>query len=166
MSAEEKVASTKAKFSIHDTTQLVVAVVAEQPEAIVGNLRLLPNQNQVAALVMSVTPEDLPERVEGWNMLDRIVWQDVDASRLTDAQLDALRGWVANGGRLVIAGGTAGPRSLAAFPDVLLPYRPTTITDVAPSSLAGLLGEVPDGATDLPALVGRARRRARPGHRR
>ena len=50
---EQKVASTKAKFSIHDATQLVVAVVAERPEGIVGNLRLLPNQNQVAPLVMS-----------------------------------------------------------------------------------------------------------------
>jgi len=153
-SGEQKVASTKAKFSIHDTTQLVVAVVAERPEAIVGSLRLPPNQNQVAPLVMSITPEDLPDRVEGWNMLDRIVWQDVDATRLNTGQLDSLRGWVANGGRLVVAGGTAGPRSLAAFPDVLLPYRPTTITDVAPGTLAALLGELPGSATDLPALSG------------
>ena len=109
-SGEEVVASTKAKFSIHDTTQLVVAVVAEQPERIVGNLHLLPNQNQVAPLVMSITPDDLPERVEGWNMLDRIVWQDVDASRLSPGQIDSLRGWVAGGGQFVIAGGTAGPR--------------------------------------------------------
>lgn len=153
-SGDRKVASTKARFSINDTTRLVVAVVAERPEAIVGNIRLLPNQNQVAPLVMSLTPEDMPERVEGWNMLDRIVWQDVDATRLSVAQLDSLRGWVAGGGRLVIAGGTAGSRSLAAFPDVLLPYRPTAITDVAPASLAGLLGELPETATDLPALSG------------
>jgi len=153
-SGEQKVASTKAKFSIHDTTQLVVAVVAERPEAIVGNLRLLPNQNQVAPLVMSITPEDLPDRVEGWNMLDRIVWQDIDADRLTPAQLDSLRGWVAAGGRLVIAGGTAGPRSLSAFPDVLLPYRPTATTDVPATALSGLLGEIPDTATDLPAFSG------------
>ena len=151
---DQKVASTKARFSIHDTTQLVVAVVGERPEAIVENVRLLPNQNGVAPLVMSLTPEDLPERVEGWNMLDRIVWQDIDATRLSASQLDAIRGWVANGGRLVIAGGTAGPRSLAAFPDVLLPYRPTAITDVAPASLAGVLGELPESATDLPALSG------------
>lgn len=151
---EQKVASTRAKFSIHDPTQLVVAVVAEHPEAIVGNLRLLPNQNQVSPLVMSVSPEDLPDRVEGWNMLDRIVWQDVDAGRLSPEQLDALRGWVAAGGRLVIAGGTAGPRTLAAFPDILLPYRPTATTDVPPAALSGILGAIPDSATDLPALSG------------
>ena len=154
VSDEQKVASTKAKFSIHDATQLIVAVVAEHPEAIVGNLRLLPNQNQVTPLVMSISPEDLPDRVEGWNMLDRVVWQDVDADRLTPVQLTSLRGWVATGGRLVIAGGTAGSKSLAAFPDLLLPYRPTSTTDVPAAALTGILGTIPDSATDLPALSG------------
>ena len=154
VSNEQKVVSTKAKFSIHDATQLIVAVVAEHPEAIVGNLRLLPNQNQVTPLVMSISPEDLPDRVEGWNMLDRVVWQDVDADRLTPVQLTSLRGWVATGGRLVIAGGTAGPKSLAAFPDLLLPYRPTATTDVPATALSGILGTIPDSATDLPALSG------------
>lgn len=151
---EEKVASTKAKFSIRDATQLVVAVVAERPEAIVGNLHLLPNQNQLAPLVMSVTTDALPDRVEGWNMIDRLVWQDVDAEQLTPGQLASLRGWVAGGGRLVIAGGTAGPRSFAAFPDILLPYRPTATTEVPPETLSGILGAIPDSATDLSALSG------------
>ena len=34
-----------------------------------------------------LTPEDLPERVEAWGALDRLVWQDVDSNRLTPAQL-------------------------------------------------------------------------------
>jgi len=153
-SNEQKVASTTAKFSIQDTTQLVVAVVAEHPEAIVSNLHLLPNQQQVAPLVMSISPDALPDRVEGWNMIDRIVWQDVDADRLTPGQLASLRGWVAGGGRLVICGGTAGPRSLSAFPDILLPYRPTATTDVPPAALAGILSAIPDSASDLPALSG------------
>ncbi|MEA2608443.1 MAG: hypothetical protein QOJ75_686, partial [Chloroflexota bacterium] len=98
--------------------------------------------------------EDLPERVEAWNAIDRVVWQDIDAERLSPAQLEAMRGWVAGGGRLVIAGGTIGPKALAAFPDALLPYRPTATTDVPAASLTGLLGAVPSGATQLPALSG------------
>ena len=86
---------------------------------------------------MSLAPEDLPERVEAWGVLDRLVWQDVDSHRLTDAQLAALRGWVAGGGRLVIVGGTAGPNALSAFPDDLLPYRPNVTTDVPAANLAG-----------------------------
>jgi hypothetical protein len=92
--------------------------------------------------------------VEAWGTLDRLVWQDTDSSQLTPGQVDAMRGWVAGGGRLVIAGGTMGPGSLSAFPDVLLPYRPTGTIDVAPSALVALLGETPDEATDLPALSG------------
>jgi hypothetical protein len=153
-SGDQKIASTKAKFAIHDTTQLVVAVVAERPEDIIGGLRLPPNQNQVAPLLMGVTPADLPERVEGWNMLDRLIWHDVPADQLTTKQMAALRGWVANGGRLIIAGGTGGPRTLASFPDALLPYRPTATTDIPASALAGLLGEIPDSAVSLPALTG------------
>src|SRR5204862_4478923 len=61
---DHTVTSTKVKFAIHDATQLMVAVVAEHPEAIVNGLGLLPNQNQIAPLVMSLSPEDLHERVE------------------------------------------------------------------------------------------------------
>jgi hypothetical protein len=151
---DRTVASVKAQFSADDGTQLVVAVVAEHPERIVGSLHLLPNQNQVAPLVMSLAPEDLPERVEAWTSIDRMIWQDVEADRLTTGQLAALASWVAGGGRLVIAGGTTGPNTLAGFPDALLPYRPLVTTDVPAASLTGILGELPPTATQLPALSG------------
>jgi hypothetical protein len=148
------VASTKATFQIHDATQLTVGIVAERPGDIVGSLHLLPNQNNVAPVLIGLTPADLPERVEAWGALDRLVWQDTDSSRLNTAQLAAMRGWVAGGGRLVIAGGTAGPATLSAFPDALLPYRPAATTDIAAASLAGLLGAIPPNTADLPALTG------------
>ena len=169
---EATIASSKAKFTIHDASQLVVAVVAEHPEGLVGNFDLLPNQNQVAPAVVTLTPDDLPERVEAWGAIDRIVWQDVDSERLSTPQRDALRGWIAGGGRLVIAGGTAGPKTLSAFPDSLLPYRPVVTTDVPAASLSGILGQLPPTATPLPALSGDAHRRPgarigrRPGRRR
>jgi hypothetical protein len=148
------IATAKPTFTTHDATQLVVAVVAEHPERIVGNLDLLPNQNQIAPAIVTLSPDDLPERVEAWSAIDRIVWQDVDSERLSTPQRDALRGWIAGGGRLVIAGGTAGPKILSAFPDSLLPYRPVVTTDVPPSTLSGILGQIPPGATALPALSG------------
>ncbi len=151
---ETTIASAKASFTTHDATQLVVAVIAEHPERIVGNLDLLPNQNQVAPAVVSLTPDDLPERLEAWGAIDRIIWQDVDSERLSTPQRDALRGWIAGGGRLVIAGGTAGPKSLSAFPDSLLPYRPVVTTEVPTASLSGILGQLPPTATPLPALSG------------
>ncbi len=47
-----------------------------------GGLHLLPNQNNVAPLTFGLTPTDLPLRVEAWGALDRLVWQDTDASTL------------------------------------------------------------------------------------
>jgi hypothetical protein len=148
------IADTKATFAVHDPTQLVIGVVAERPGEIVGSLDLLPNQNNVAPLAIPLDPEDLPDRVEAWGTLDRLVWQDVDSSRLSTEQLAALRGWVAAGGRLVVVGGTAGPSTLSAFPDILLPYRPTSTTDVAAGSLVAVLGDVPADSPDVPALSG------------
>ena len=151
---DQTIAKTKVSFTIHDGTQLIVGVVAERPGDIVAGIHLLPNQNQLAAVIAPLDPEDLPERVEAWGGLDRLVWQDLDSNRLTPGQLQALRGWVAGGGRLVIVGGTAGPNSLSALPDDLLPYRPTATVDIAAASLTGLLGDVPAGTADLPALGG------------
>lgn len=148
------IATTKVPFQAHDATQLVVGVVAERPGDIVGDLDLLPNQNNVAPLIVPLNLDDLPQRVEAWGILDRLIWQDTDSSLLTKEQLAALQGWVAGGGRLVIVGGTAGPASLTAFPDTLLPFRPTATTDVDPQSLVAMLGEIPTDATTLPALSG------------
>jgi hypothetical protein len=149
------IATASAEYTVHQVGQMLVGVVAEQPGEIIGDLDLTANRNNLRPLAIGLQPADLPSRVEGWGALDRLIWQDMDSSALDGEQLAALRSWIAGGGRLVIVGGTSGPSSLSAFPDDILPYRPTTTTDVAPSSLAVLLGELPDEATDLPALSGR-----------
>ena len=119
------VAKSQVAIALHDQTQLVVGLVAENPARLVGQLDLLPNQNGLAPVIVPLTPGDLPERVQAWARLDRLIWQDVDAASLTPAQLAALRTWIAGGGRLVIVGGTGAADVLSAFPDDLLPYRPT-----------------------------------------
>ena len=148
------IATVSASYAIHQGTDMIVGIVAERPGNVIGDLDLLPNMANVRPLTVGLGIADLPTRVEAWGALDRLIWQDTDSAQLNTDQLTALRGWVAGGGRLVIVGGTSGPASLAAFPDTLLPYRPTTTTDVAASSLGALLGEVPVDATDLPALSG------------
>ncbi|MBA2720672.1 MAG: hypothetical protein H0U52_15735 [Chloroflexi bacterium] len=144
----------KIAVSLHDPGQLVVGVIAENAPRVTGTLRLPDLQNQQPAVIVPLAVTDLPTRIEAWSALDRIVWQDVDASSLQAEQLTALRGWLALGGRLVILGGTAGIGALGGFPDDILPYRPVVTVDVAPSSLTSLLGMPPKGAKDLPAMAG------------
>ena len=146
--------TASAAYLAHDTAQLVVGVVAERPQSIIGDLRLPPSINNVPAVLAPLTLADLPERVEGWAPLDRLIWQDVDTSRLSKPQLAALRGWLAAGGRLVIVGGTAGIGTLAAFPDDLLPYQPTSTMDLAASTFASLLVGAPATTGDVPTMTG------------
>ena len=155
------IATTKAAFTIHDGTQMIVGIVAERPGDVIGDLDLLPNVNNVKPLTVGLDagrPAD-PRRGVGRGRPADLAGHRFDASSTAD-QLAAMRGWVAGGGRLIIAGGTAGPASLSAFPDDILPYRPTTTTDVAPSSLVALLGELPDGRDRPAGAVRRADRRA------
>ena len=155
VTGDRTLATKKVTFVGHEATQTIVGVVAEHPERIVGDIQLPPNLSGVAPAVVGLTPGDLPERVQAWGALDRIVWQDVDAARLTEAQLGALQGWIAAGGRLVIAGGTLGPRAVAGFPAALLPFQPSTTTDVPTTSLTAMLGTLPDTApSTVPALTG------------
>ncbi|MEO5704544.1 MAG: hypothetical protein ABIR64_06065, partial [Candidatus Limnocylindrales bacterium] len=141
-------------YLVHETNQLVVGVLAERPAGIVAGLKLPANAFGVAPAIIPLTLADLPERAEGWGALDRLVWQDIDSNQLSLDQMNALRRWIAAGGRLVIVGGSAGIGTLSAFPDDLLPYRPSATLGVDPSSLLSVLGPLPEGATELPAMAG------------
>lgn len=154
VTGNQTIATQEVAFTVHDTTQLVVGVVAEQPQGIVPKLDLLPSPNGTRAAVVPLGLEDLPERVEAWATLDRLIWQDADSSQLSENQIAAMRGWLAAGGRLVIAGGTAGGSVLSGFPDDILPYRPIATTEVAAASLSSLLGEIPADVPDVLALSG------------
>ncbi|MBF8290339.1 MAG: hypothetical protein HW391_1307 [Chloroflexi bacterium] len=158
VSGSTTVTSQDVAYLIHDGGQLIVGVLAERPQGIIGELDLDPSPNGAAPAIVSLGVADLPERVEGWATLDRLIWQDVDSNTLTEPQLASLRGWIAGGGRLIIAGGTAGLGTLSGFPDDILPYRPDATLDVAPSTIAALVGPVPADATDLPALAGESGR--------
>ena len=156
LSGDRVMGEAKVAIALHDPVQTVVGVVSENPARLVSELKLLPSQSGAAASIATLTPADLPERIQAWAALDRLVWQDVDASSLTPAQLACLRGWLAAGGRLVIAGGTAGADSLTGFPDDLLPYRPDATLDIDPSALRPVLGGVPTDARPLTAYAGAA----------
>ena len=157
--SDQVIERQKVAFTVHDASQLTVGVVAAQAQGIVAGIQLPGGQNlnggqNLAPVIIPLDPTDLPERIEAWSALDRLIWQDVDTNTLSARQITALRGWLTLGGRLIIVGGTAGPGVLSGFPDEILPYRPTTTIDVAPESLTALLGQLPDSATDVQALAG------------
>ena len=116
------------------------------------------NENQgINPVVISLRIPDLPARVEAWAALDRLVWQDADASQLTAEQMEALRLWLGAGGELIVLGGTKDAGLLRPFNTVdvqLLPYAPSTTVDVQPADLAAMLGTLPATAAAVPAVAG------------
>ena len=50
------VAEATVAIALHDQTQLVVGVVSENPAKIVGELKLLPNQNGAAPTIVHAHP--------------------------------------------------------------------------------------------------------------
>ena len=146
--------SVTVAYLVHDAGQLMIGVIAERPAGIVSELNLPSSPSGTSPAVVTLGIADLPERAEGWSSIDRLIWQDVDSNQLSTAQLAALRQWIAAGGRLVITGGTAGIGTLSAFPDDLLPFRPSATLDLDPSRLVGLIGPLPKGAAELPAMGG------------
>jgi len=156
VSGDQVLASQQVSIRSHDAYNPIVAVVAERPELIVPALSsALTNPNAgTTTSVITLGAADLPPRVEAWTAIDRLIWQDVDASTLSPAQLAALDLWLGAGGQLVVLGGTTGVASVSGFGD-LLPYDATHTIDAAPSDLAVLAGRPPADAQPLPALAGR-----------
>ncbi len=150
----QTLARAPVEVSLHDATQLLVGIVAERPQPLIAAVKGLPAGPTGGPAVVALAPGDLPERVEAWSALDRLLWQDVDTSALSADQLAALRAWLAGGGRLVLLGGSGGLGVLARIPDDLLPFRPTATIDLPTEALRNLLGRLPEEPGEVPALAG------------
>lgn len=155
VSGDTTLASATIPITVHDPYQSVIGVVAEEPGPVVSAMTAsLADPRFQPPAVVPLTPADLPARVEAWSSIDRLIWQDVDTSRLSPEQLEALTTWLGLGGRLVILGGTTGATTLGGLPDGLLPYRPTGTVDASPEDVESLLGGGVDLASTIPALAG------------
>ena len=71
------------------------------------------------AKVVQLRPEDLPDRSQGWMMLDTLVIGDTDTGKLTNEQHQSLADWLANGGKLMITGGPQWPSTTAGLQEFL-----------------------------------------------
>jgi hypothetical protein len=124
------------------------------------------------AAVAFLNLEDLPEAPSAWNALDILIVADADTGQLSPVQLEALNGWLATGGQLVVTGGSSwqknssglaawlpvvvnGSRSLADLPaleqQIGIPFRDPGPYLVATSQLRS--GDVMLHQDGLPLLA-------------
>jgi hypothetical protein len=150
-------------------------VVSSDPAAL-SYLAGLPPRNQRRVHVAHLVPQDLPTQTNVLTSLDVLILHNLDASTLSDAQREALRGWVGLGGHLVVCGGPNAMLTAAGLDDLLpVEIRGTeTTTSVSglgqyagspfiasvPAVVAQVSGVAPDaqilaGSPDRPLLVRR-----------
>jgi hypothetical protein len=99
---------------------------------------------QVRAGLMPVA--DLPEKGVGYSALDWVVWPQADPSALSARQVDALLGWVAGGGHLLLTV-TDGWRGLMGSDlGAALPVDLLGVEDGPVDPLVAVLGGVGDGS--------------------
>jgi len=86
-------------------------------------LSQIPNSNQSPTVqVAEAAGSDLPDKAAGYGGVDAFLLRsDAPLDALTEAQADALKGWVAGGGHLIVCGGVDPSRFASAFYTGLLP---------------------------------------------
>ncbi len=134
---EETLLTSKVRLSVLPNDRYVIGLIAADEAGLAAlNPPLLPGRRERAETV-ALSLAEIPDRPAGLRLLDALILNDVDTSRLTPAQQATLKSWVAGGGRLVLGGGAGAGRTLAGLPPSLQPYADTPIRVPGPFIIAG-----------------------------
>ncbi|MGE5560162.1 MAG: hypothetical protein ACM3XN_03790 [Chloroflexota bacterium] len=128
---DEGTVTAKAQLNTLPFNEIIIGVLASDPTTLshAGAVRI---DNPVRSVrVVHLDETTLPDQQLVLNNFDFLVINDFDTTRLTKAQLDAIRGWLAEGGTLAIGGGPAWQKTLAGLPDEFLPVSVTGTVQVS-----------------------------------
>lgn len=111
------VAERALNWGCEDENTLLVGLLAETstPYALLADIRPLTGTSRLVPLRL----EELPDWPQGWQALDALLIADADTGALSAAQREALRLWLAEGGKLLVTGGTHWQRSTAGLKEIL-----------------------------------------------
>ncbi len=101
--------------------------------------------------VAVLTPDSLPDQAPALSALDAMIISDQDTGTLSAAQRQALAGWVASGGRLLIGGGPNWQKTTAGLTELLPMTVSGTQSAASLDSLGSFvgIGQGPTGNTIL-----------------
>ncbi len=132
MDGEEELESRTVDVTVERNVNYLVGVVAARTQAftVLNTLTLNPSSGEQffkgptsftrATKMIPIPLADIPDRPEGLRALDALVVTGVDTSELSPAQKSTLATWVAQGGRLILGGGSAAARTLSGMPEELV----------------------------------------------
>ncbi|AGA57703.1 hypothetical protein Theco_1565 [Thermobacillus composti KWC4] len=117
-----------------------VGVVARDPDTMNVLALLMTRGYNFRTIVLK--EDDLPADSLQLGALDMLVLNDVPTGNWPQERIDAIRGWVIRGGRLVVSGGAGYAKTAAAFAD-LVPVAPGGTAELESARILEAIGEEP-----------------------
>jgi len=152
VSGGQTLASQTVKVQFIGQQQLLIGLWSDSPASLAGLGAVKSSSGRAVAAVLNET--DLPAIGEAWNALDVLVISDADTGKLSPDQRTALAQWVAQGGRLILCGGTNYQRTLAGVAD-LSPIIPDRAANASLAGLGAAVGAPLDAQQETPIALGR-----------
>jgi hypothetical protein len=120
-----------------------------QADSADGTVRGLDNYfgDQSGTLTTFTSARDFPDSALDLAGLQAIVIAAFDTGSLSPRQLQAIQGFVALGGGLVIGGGVGAARVVGPLPEGLVPMRPSSSSTASLAALTDLYGATTTAAT-------------------
>ena len=133
LEGKKVLAQTNLNINCTSDPTTLFGVLADKPSTytMLNNTQPLTGVAETVQLNIS----DLPDRAQGWNMLDTLIISNVDTGTLTLKQKQALELWLANGGKLFVVGGIQWQSTTAGLSE-FLPIKLTSTQKV--TSLSAL----------------------------
>lgn len=130
---------SKAQINTLPYNEIIIGVLANDPTTM-NHAAAIHLDNPVRSVrVVHLDEATLPDQQLVLNNFDLIVINDFDTTKLTKSQLDAIHGWVAEGGTLVVGGGPAWQKTLTGLPAEFLPVTVSGTAQI--SDFPGLAAE-------------------------
>ncbi len=95
----------------------LIGVVARDPDTF--NFMPLLNQQGLRLKVQPISPDELPQRALQLDGLDMLLLNDTATGSWNEERIRAIRGWVQQGGTLIVAGGAGYAKTAEAFADIV-----------------------------------------------
>jgi hypothetical protein len=153
VSGGKTVDSVEPTMSVIGEQDLFIGVVGQRTSAwnLLTTLDLPVQGSRVEVVPLATT--GFPERPEVLEAFDIIALGDVRAEAFSPGSLEALEGWVAGGGTLVLSGGANGKSNLKGLPGPLLPVVPGDAVQLGSVSALEQMGSEPLSALLLPTIT-------------
>ena len=149
-------ASREPRVSLVRDTDLFVGVVGQRAGAwnLLTTLEMPGQPGEV--VVTPISSDRFPRRPEALDAFDVIALGDVQVQTLSPGMLEALEGWVAGGGTLILPGGPNARANLQGLPDQLMPVQIGDAVELRRTPALERLGKRPFPAA-FPFTVSRSK---------